>query len=137
MNIGVSKSKGPSPAAVLRPEGKLDSSNYTEFIRKAQELYDEGFRNLVIDLQALEYMSSAGLMSLHRVARMFSESREGQEAAANPYRSIDPKADQTIQQHVKLLSPQPQVFNLLEVGGLSQFFHIFTSLEEAIRSFSE
>jgi anti-anti-sigma regulatory factor len=117
-------------------EGKLDSSNYTDFIRRAQELFAEGSPNLVIDMRKLDFMSSAGLMALHTVARLFSGTRDGQEETANSYRSIDPQADRTIQQHVKLVGPNARVLSVLEVAGLSQFFQIFDDLDPAIKSFA-
>jgi hypothetical protein len=76
-------------------------------------------------------------MALHTVARMFGQNREGQEETANSYRSLDRQADSTIQQHVKLLAPQPAVLRVLEVAGLSQFFEIFNDLDTAVQSFAE
>lgn len=135
MNITASKSGGSGSVTILQMDGKLDSSNYTDFIRRAQELYEQGSRNLVLDLRKLTFMSSAGLMAVHTVARLFGRSRDGQEETANAYRSIDPKADQTIQAHVKLVGPQSSVLHVLEVAGLSQFFEIYDELEQAVASF--
>ena len=75
MNIRASRAEGSPSVAVISLDGKLDSSNYTGFIRAAQGLFDDGLRNLVINMRGLEYMSSAGLMALHTVARMFGKSR--------------------------------------------------------------
>jgi anti-anti-sigma factor len=137
MNIRASRPEGSSSVAVISLEGKLDSSNYTGFIHAAQGLFDDGLRNLVIDMRGLEYMSSAGLMALHTVARMFGKSRDGQEETANSYRSIDQKADQTIQQHVRLVGLQPPVLGVLQTAGLSQFFGAFNDLDVALKSFGK
>jgi anti-anti-sigma factor len=137
MNIRASRPEGSSSVAIISLDGKLDSSNYTSFIHAAQGLFDDGLRNLVIDMRGLEYMSSAGLMALHTVARMFGKSRDGQEETANSYRSIDQKADQTIQQHVRLVGLQPHVLSVLQTAGLSQFFETYNDLDAALKSFGK
>jgi anti-anti-sigma regulatory factor len=41
-----------------------------------------------------------------------------------------------LQQHLKILNPQPQINRTLEMTGLKQFFEIYTDLETAVASFS-
>ena len=53
---------------VLHVMGDVDSSNYTEVIIKAQQLYDDGTRNLLLDLANVPYVSSAGLGFPHHCA---------------------------------------------------------------------
>jgi anti-anti-sigma regulatory factor len=136
MLITVSQEQGQVPVSVLHLHGDLDSSNYTEVIKKAQELFDDGTRYLVIDLEKVPFMSSAGLMALHTIALLF---RGDSSAEGNPtdkaYRSIDPERDREIQKHVKLLNPQQAVDHVLETVGLKQFFQTFTDLSTAIQSF--
>jgi len=72
MHISFSKQQGRVPVTVMQLTGELDASNYTDVINKAQESYDEGVRDLLIDLGKVPYVSSAGLMSLHTVVLIFS-----------------------------------------------------------------
>ena len=134
MLITVSQEQGQVPVTVLHLHGDLDSSNYTEVIKKAQESFEAGARDLLMDLEKVPFMSSAGLMALHTIALMF---RGGTAPAADEkaYRSIDPARDQEIQKHVKLLNPQASVDHVLETAGLKQFFHTFNTLPEAVASF--
>src|SRR5512134_3305820 len=71
MNIIVSQEQGRVPVAVMRLEGQLDGQNFQEVIGKAREVYDSGTRNILLDLDALTYISSAGLVALHTIALMF------------------------------------------------------------------
>ena len=54
---------------ILHLMGDVDSSNYTEVIIKAQELYDDGTRNLLLNLAKVPYVSSAGMARQRRLRR--------------------------------------------------------------------
>ena len=136
MQISFSKQMGRVPVMVLHLAGDLDASNYTDVIKQAQELYDGGARDLVIDLGKVPYMSSAGLMSLHTVSLIFAGQSMGSSGSGRPtFRSLDPQRDQAAREHMKLLSPQPAVDQVLDTVGLKQFFQIFSDLDEAVKSF--
>jgi anti-anti-sigma regulatory factor len=133
MLITVSQEQGQVPVTVIHLHGDLDSSNYTEVIRKAQDLYTNGTRSLLIDLEKVPFMSSAGLMALHTIALQFRGDTPVEGGKA--YRPIDPERDREIQKHVKLLGPQPAVDHVLEMAGLKQFFQTYTDLPAALASF--
>jgi anti-anti-sigma regulatory factor len=136
MEISFSKQDGRVPVTVMHLTGSVDASNYTDVIAKAQASFDEGARDLVIDLSKVPYVSSAGLMSLHAVVLIFSgNSVQSKEGGRPAFRSIDPQRDGAGLQHVKLLGPQTAVEQTLDVVGLKQFLEIHASLEAAIQSF--
>ena len=136
MRINISTQQGRVPVAVMQLEGDLDASNYTEAIQKAQELYNGGARDLVLDLGNVSYISSAGLMAVHSIALIFSGGQAVSTDGKRPsFRAIDPQRDLSARQHVKLLNPQPQVRQVLEMVGLSQFFGMFTDLQSALDAF--
>lgn len=122
---------------VVHLVGDVDSSNYTDVIAKAQELFDDGVRNLLLDLTQVPYVSSAGLMALHTVARIYSgHSLQGKDGGRPIFRAINLKEDASAREHVKLLNPQPAVDQVLDVVGLKQFFEIFADLDTAVSSFA-
>ncbi len=133
MLITVTQEQGRVPVSVLHLHGDLDSSNYTDVIKKAQDLFGNGTRDLVIDLEKVPFMSSAGLMALHTIALLFRGDTPVEGGKA--FRPIDPERDKEIQNHVKLLNPQQPVERVLETVGLKQFFQIFTDLPAAVSSF--
>ena len=133
MQISFSKQAN---VTIMHLLGDVDSSNYTEVIIKAQEAYDDGTRNLLLDLTKVPYVSSAGLMALHTLARIYSgQSIRGKDGGRPTFRAINPKEDATAREHVKLLGPQAAVEQVLDVIGLKQFFEIFTDLDTAVKSF--
>jgi len=136
MQISFSKQQGNVPVIVMHLEGNLDASNYTDVIKKAQESFDGGARDMIIDLGKVAYISSAGLMSLHTVSLIFAGQSLQQNSSGRPtFRSLDPNRDQAAREHLKLLNPQPGVEQVLETVGLKEFFHIFTDLDTAVNSF--
>jgi len=134
MQINISKNEG---VTILHIMGNVDASSYTEVIEKAQQIYDEGARNLLLDLSEVPYVSSAGLMALHTVARIFLGQMLNPKDGSRPsFRAINPQQDVGVRERVKLLSPQPTVAQVLDTVGLSQFFGIYTDLETALKSFN-
>jgi anti-anti-sigma regulatory factor len=105
-------------------------------IAKAQDAYDEGARNLLIDLSEVPYVSSAGLMALHTTALTFAgHSMKSKESGRPLSRSVNAQNEKAVRLHVKLLSPQPAVEQVLEIVGLKQFLDIYTEFETAVQSF--
>jgi len=136
MIITFSNREGRIPFTVMHLQGDLDASNYTEVIQETQELYERGARDLLIDLSKVPYISSAGLISLHAAALIFAGESVQLNGSGRPsFRALDAGRDLVARKHVKLLSPQPQVDQLLEIAGLKQFFQLFHDLDHAVESF--
>ena len=136
MQISFSKQEGRVPVTIMQLIGNLDASNYAEVIAKAQTTYDEGARDLLIDLSKVPYVSSAGLMSIHSVALIFAGNSLNVKDSGRPaFRSINAQNEKAVRLHVKLLNPQPDVEQVLDVVGLKHFLDIFTDLGAALQSF--
>ena len=136
MQINFSKREGRVIVTVMKLAGNLDASNYAEVIAKAQNAYDEGARNLLIDLSEVPYVSSAGLMSLHTAALIFAgHSMKSKESGRPISRSVNAQNEKAVRLHMKLLSLQPAVEQTLEVVGLKQFLDVYTDLDAAVQSF--
>ena len=136
MQISFLKQEGRVPVTVMQLMGNLDASNYAEVIARAQITYDEGARDLLIDLSKVPYVSSAGLMSIHSVALIFAGNSLNVKDSGRPaFRSINAQNEKTVRLHVKLLNPQPDVEQVLDVVGLKHFLDIFTDLGTALQSF--
>lgn len=136
MQISFFTQQGNVPVTVMQLTGNIDASSYTDVINNAQQAFDEGSRNLLIDLSNVPCVSSAGLMSLHTIVRIFAgNSVQPKDGGRPSFRAINKEQDNPIRAHVKLLSPQPAVEQVLEMVGLKLFFDIHTDLEAAVNSF--
>ncbi len=137
MNISVTRARGIVPVAILKLDGQLDGQSYQELIKKAQELYEAGARDFLLDLTGLTYISSAGLVALHSLALLArGEELPDTEAGWSAYRAMGRSSEAGVQKHVKLLNPCSQVTSVLDMVGFGNLFEVFTDLEKAVDSFS-
>jgi anti-anti-sigma regulatory factor len=136
MNISISQVQGKVPVTVLKLEGQLDGQTYQDLINKAREAYKAGWRDFLVDMTDLTYISSAGLVALHSVALLSKgEDLPDTEEGWTAYRSMGRSKEAGIQEHMKLLNPRPEVLSVLEMVGFSAVFKIFADLDEAVQSF--
>ena len=136
MNISVSQVQGKVPVTVIKVDGQLDGQTYQDVIIKAREAYAAGWRDFLIDMSDLTYISSAGLVALHSVALLArGEQLPDTESGWSAYRSMGRSKEAGLQQHVKLLNPRDEVRNVLDMVGFVSVFEVFNDLDEAIKSF--
>jgi len=138
MDIAAQEVQGRVKITVLQPKGDLDGHTYQELIGKAQQAYAAGARAMIIDLAGVRFLSSAGLVAIHSIARLL----QGQEV-------LDPEAGwsamhkvknevagkQLSHSHLKLANPQPAVDKVLQMAGFKAAFETYTDMEAAVASF--
>ena len=140
MNIMVENLVAGVPVTVVRLEGELDASNYQEFITRANSLYRDGTRHVLLDLSDLSFLSSSGLVALHSVAlTMRGEKPPDPAAGWDVFHAISHDLDRQPgpQANIKLVNPQPRVARTLEVSGFSRLLPIFSDKEAALASFAQ
>ena len=131
MEISVTLHQGDEPIAIMQLKGDINGSNFMQVSDKAQELYMNPARNLIIDLSEVPGISSTGLVAIHKIALLYSGTPQKEEQNIDPNRTHSSNA----RKHVKLLNPQPEVDKTLEQAGLKLFFKVFKDLESALASF--
>jgi anti-anti-sigma regulatory factor len=121
---------------ILQLTGKLDGSNYMHLVDEASRAYLNGVRDLLIDLTGLTYLSSAGIAAIHKTALIFRGLPTAtEESGWASYHAIDRDRGKGVQSHVKLLCPQDEVENILDISGFKSLFEIYTDLDTAVASF--
>ena len=132
MEITVTIHEAEHPIAIMQVKGEISAANYMEVVNKAQELFGNPVRHLIIDLSGVTAVSSAGLVGLHKIALDYS-------GVPQQVDDDDSRPDFThnsnARKFVKLLNPQPDVDEALKKAGLKLFFKVYTDLESAIQSF--
>jgi len=127
---------GAVPVAIITIHGDLDASNYLELVAKAQNVYQSGVQNILLDLENTTFVSSAGLVALHSIALLLrGEQPLDPEAGWDSIHAMDRDLSEGMQERIKLLNPQPRVDRTLERTGLKEFFQIFTDRKAALASF--
>lgn len=136
MNITVSTQQGRVPVTVIHLDGKLDSNSFQRLIDEARKVYDGGAHDLVLDMTKLVYISSAGIVSLHSVAKLFrGEEMPDPEKGWSAIRAVEKDREGGAQEHVKMCGVPPEVRSVLDVVGFSNFFEMYADLQKAIASF--
>ncbi|MEI7825661.1 MAG: STAS domain-containing protein [Chlorobiaceae bacterium] len=107
MNIEASKE---SAAMVVTVTGRLDAVTFSGYEQKINALIAEGETKFVIDLEKLEYISSAGLRALLATAKRI-KAKSGQILLAN------------------ISGPVKEVFDL---SGFGTIFQLYDSVESAL-----
>lgn len=133
LNLDVSKE---NDVTIIKVSGALDGQSYQELIKEAQNAYNAGAKNMLLDFSDLNYISSAGLVALHFMALLSKgETLPDTEQGWAALKSVDRTRESGVQKNVKLLNPRPEVLNVLEMVGFSTLFEIFTDKQKAIASF--
>lgn len=136
MNITVKQVQGRVPVTILETHGDLDASNYQSLIDAAQKIYQEGARDLLLDLGDTPLMGSSGLVALHSIALLLRGAEPPDpEAGWGAFHAIAQDLEGGFEQHFKLVNPQPLVDKTLEMTGFKTFLEVHTDLETAIASF--
>ena len=136
MTITIDQVQGKVPVTILGVQGDLDASNYQEVIDSATQAFESGARDMLIDMSDIQFMSSSGLVALHSIALLLrGEKLPDPEFGWEAFNTLERDRESGIQEHVKLLNPQPQVDRSLEITGLKKFFEVYTDLDTAVGSF--
>jgi anti-anti-sigma regulatory factor len=136
MDIKIYQKQSRVPVTVFQLTGQLDGSNYTQLVDEAKKNYLEGVQDLLLDLSKITFMSSAGMAAIHKTALIFRGMPVAEEESGwASYRAIDRDRTNGKQNHVKLLSPQPEVEKILDISGFKSLFEVYTKLETALASF--
>lgn len=94
---------------VVEVSGRIDSSTASEFDNAIKDMIDSGNKNLVLDLSAVDFLSSAGLRTLVSARKSVQGSGE-----------------------ITLANPSQRVIDTLDIAGLDVLFKTFPDRESAV-----
>ena len=117
------------PVTILQVKGDLTASEPLE--TQARQAFNDGARNMVLDLSHVNYISSAGLRVIHTIYMLL--------------RGADPQDEETATRgiargtykspHLKLVNPSKNGLKALTTSGYDIFLDILGSVPEAVASF--
>ncbi|MBF0517387.1 MAG: STAS domain-containing protein [Nitrospirae bacterium] len=110
MEIKIDATQGP---VVVSLNGRLDATNASAFDDKMKEVLSKNLGNVIISLEELEYVSSAGL-------RVFLSSAK----------EIKKTGSQ-----LAFAKPTENVFKVLKMSGMDTILKIYDSMDKAKGSF--
>lgn len=126
--LNIKKVEGP--VTVLYFEGRLDGQTEALAVETARAVFDAGARFLLIDLQDVDMVTSAGLRALHSIYEIFTPYHELQ-----AWRIEHP--EETFKSpYFKLSRSSSQVHYVLSIAGFLQNISMYSDLQEALTSFA-
>ena len=125
--LKITKTEGP--VTVLYFEGTLDGQAENLAVENARTVLDAGAHFLLIDLQGVDMVTSAGLRALHTIYKMFTPNE-----VIQAWQLEHP--DETFKSpYFKLSRPSSGVHYVLSIAGFLQNIAMYPDLQEAINSF--
>jgi len=102
------------PVTIFQLQDRIGLGNYRELEMAAKDAYENGMRNLIIDLSNSDSLTSIGIRALVVIHKMLAtEDRK----------------------HLKLAGVAPSIRDILDVSGITQFIEIHETVDEAISAF--
>jgi len=129
MEISSWQETGQIPVTILQLQGDLTTEE--QLVDKAQAVFQDGARDIILDLGGVPYISSAGLRAIHVIYMLL--------------RSADPQDEETAVRgitrgtykspHLKLVKPSRNGLKALTTSGYDLFLDIHDSIPKAVASF--
>lgn len=98
--------------------GWLDAQSEAGFLAAAQEAHTQGAHKIIIHMEELTMLTSAGIRILQKIHKLYSSS----------------ESDSAI---MKLCSAPPQVYHALSLTGFLHTAPMYENLQSAIASFEK
>jgi anti-anti-sigma factor len=126
MNITVLHEQAARPITVFRVEGRINLGNADELRQKARVEYENGMRDLLIDLTAVASMTTEGLRVLQYIYMLL----EGDAVASG-----EATPGVHVSRHLKLFNPSPHLRHVLDTAGFVDFIEVHDNWQAAVASF--
>lgn len=112
--VQISQAHGRVPVTVFRLQDRVNLGNFVELEEIAKESYDQGTRDMVMDLGQTVSLTSIGIRAIVIIHKMLS---------------TDGK------KHLKIANPVPYIREMLDISGVTQYIEIYDTVDEAVAAF--
>lgn len=119
--------QGNVSVTILQLEGKFDRATSNQALDRARQAYEDGARHLLLDLSGVTMLTSSGLLAIQSIFKLFTPESDIQ--------LIHHTKEQYKSPYVKLVSPDPKIYYVLNIAGFLQNLLIYNDLDEAVNSF--
>ncbi len=115
-------------------KGPLDGNTYETLINLGEALLPLKADCLIVDMSEVSTLTNSGLVALNNlIRRMNGKSSTDIDQGWKALHDMEADFQAGLQSHVKILSPQHKVFDLLSKSGLTQICEVFNDLDTALK----
>jgi len=111
----VSHVQGRIPVTVFQIQEHIHLENFSQLEKLTREAYDNGTRNLVVDLSVTEMLTSIGLRALVVIHKILAKEDNAK--------------------HLKVAGATTIIREIMQVTGITQFIEVYDTVDEAVASF--
>jgi len=112
--VQISQAQGRVPVTIFRLQDRINLGNFAELEERAKEAYDNGTRDLVMDLTQTVSLTSIGIRAIVIIHKLLSTDGKN---------------------HLKIANPAPYIREMLDISGVTQYIEIYNTVDEAVASF--
>lgn len=112
--LQISQAQGRVPVTIFQLQERIALANFAELEEITKDAYNNGTRDLVLDLSQTPSMTSIGVRAIIAIHKLLSTDKG---------------------KHLKLAAPTPAMFDVLQITGITLFIEVFDSVEDAVASF--
>ena len=112
--VDISQASGRVPVTIFRFRERIHLGNFAELENTAKQAYENGTRDLIIDLDNSNTLTSIGLRALVVIHKIMAQS------------------DNT--KRLKVAGATAMISEIMQVTGIAEFIDIYDTVEEAIAS---
>jgi anti-anti-sigma factor len=113
--VQISQKQGRVPVTVFQLQERIQLGNFSLLESTAREAYENGTRNLVVDVSRTDSMTSIGLRALVVIHKILAQGGPGK--------------------HLKVAGPTTVMREIMQVTGISQFIEAYDTVDEAVAAF--
>ena len=112
--VKISQAEGRVPVTIFQLQDRVNLGNFAELEDTAKEAYDNGMRDMVMDLSQTVSLTSIGIRAIVVIHKLLST--DGQP-------------------HMKIANPVAYIREMLDISGVTQYIEIYNTVDEAVASF--
>ncbi len=112
--VKISQARGRVPVTIFQVQDRINLENFAELEETVKGAYDNGMRDLVLDLSQAVPLSSIGIRAIVVIHKMLSA--EGV-------------------RHFKIANPTTHIREVLDLAGVTDYVEVYDTIEEALASF--
>lgn len=129
--------EGRVPVTIVALDGELDAASFEQVIDTIRGVYDAGGRNLLMDLTALSFISSSGLVAIHSAMRITrGEAPPDPEHGWEALRAIRDEVEAgTVTSNLRLCGTRDAVRKVLDRTGLGAMIPSYPDRAAALAAF--
>src|SRR6185436_17988340 len=112
--VQISQAQGRVPVTIFRLQDRVNLGNFAELEETAQESYNNGTRDMVMDLGQTVSLTSIGIRAIVIIHKMLASDGG---------------------KHLKIANPMSYIREMLDISGVTQYIEIYNTVDEAVASF--